>query len=152
MGRTERRTERSCSSVRPGMGRQGIPIGCPDGTGGQPLARDPPGGQCSWERGTLGKVALPRCSRLCERDCFQLLLLRREPSAKAGEGGVALGCREMLALVAAQLRRAGGYKGCFALLFLKSLLLSPVFFFFLHNIHPRTRGMIHWLSTTQQCP
>lgn len=155
--------ERSCSSVPQGMGRQGIPAGCPDGAGGQPLARDPPVGQCSMgtghprEGGSSQEEARPLLSVMCrpqagKRDRFQLLLLRREPSAKAGEGGVALGCGATLALVALQLGRAGGYKACFALLFLKSLLLSPVFFSFLHNIHPRTRGMIHRLSTTQQCP
>lgn len=132
--------ERSCSSVPQGMGRQGIPAGCPDGAGSQPLVRDPPAGSVPWEQGTLGKVALPRrrlvrCSRLCasprlgNATASSCSFSAGNPVRRQGKGGVALGCGAMLALVALQLGRAGGYKACFALLFLKSLLLSPVLFF-----------------------
>lgn len=42
---------------------------------------------------------------------------------------MAWGCRGTPALEAGQLGQAGGYKRCFALLFLKSLVLSPDFLF-----------------------
>lgn len=109
-----------------------------------------------WEGGSSQEEARPLLSVMCQpqagkRDCFQLLLLRREPSAKAGEGGGGPGVRSD-AGAGGTAARAGGW--------LQSVFRSPVpqkpsplscfVFFFLHNIHPRTRGMIHWLSTTQQ--